>query len=113
MILKDDYFPSLKYGVNQAGIGNYLTSTIAYVAPATVTGGFPTTNQTLTVGEVFVWFNTSKFMWRMSSDPEYGLGFSGFVPAQDNTRVVGQVKFAGNMECVAPRLNAQIYGIGG
>jgi hypothetical protein len=113
MILKDDYFPSLKYGVNQAGIGNYLTADITYVAPATVPGGFPTTNVTLKAGEVFVWFNTSKFMWRMSSDPEYGLGFSGFVPAQDNTRVVGQVKFAGNMECVAPRLNAQILGIGG
>jgi hypothetical protein len=113
MILKDDYFPSLKYGQNQAGIGNWLTADITYTAPATVPGGFPTTNVTLKASEVFNWYNTRKFLLRMADDPEYGMGFSGFVPAQDNTRVVGQIKCALNLECIAPRLNAQIYGIGG
>jgi hypothetical protein len=113
LILKDDYFPSLKYGQNQVGIGNWLTSTIAYTAPTTVVNNFPTTNVTLTVGEVFVWFNTRKFLLRLADDPEFGLGFSGFVPAQDNTRVAGQIKAALNLECIAPRLNTQIYGIGG
>lgn len=65
------------------------------------------------MGEVFNWFNTRKYLLRMADDPEYGMGFSGFVPAQDNTRVVGQIKCALNLECIAPRLNAQIYGIGG
>jgi hypothetical protein len=113
LILKDDYFPSLKYGQNQAGIGNFLTSTITYVAPASPPNNFPSSNQTLTVGEVFVWFNTRKFLLRLADDPEFGLGFSGFVPAQDNTRVAGQIKAAINLECIAPRLNTQIYGIGG
>jgi len=112
MILKDDYFPSLKYGQNQAGIGNWLTGTVTSPSSATNPGNFPN-GGTLTVGEVFVWFNTRKFLLRMADDPEYGMGFSGFVPAQDNTRVVGQIKCAINLECIAPRLNAQIYGIGG
>lgn len=112
MILKDDYFPSLKYGVNQAGIGNWLTSTFTSPASATNPGNFPN-NKTCTVGEVFTWFNVRKFLLRLADDPEFGLGFSGFVPAQDNTRVAGQVKAAINLECVAPRLNAQLLGIGG
>ena len=112
MILKDDYFPSLKYGKNQAGIGNWLTSTVTSPSSATNPGNFPN-GGTLTVGEVFNWYNTRKFLLRMADDPEYGMGFSGFVPAQDNTRVVGQIKCALNLECIAPRLNAQIYGIGG
>jgi hypothetical protein len=112
MILKDDYFPSLKYGQNQAGIGNWLTSTVTSPSSSTNPGNFPN-GGTLTVGEVFNWFNTRKFLLRMADDPEYGMGFSGFVPAQDNTRVVGQIKCAINLECIAPRLNAQIYGIGG
>jgi hypothetical protein len=113
LILKDDYSPSLKYGQNQAGIGNFLTSSFAYTAPGSPPNGFPTSSVTLQVGEVFTWFNTRKFLLRISDDPEFGLGFSGFVPAQDNTRVVGQIKAAINLECVAPRLNTQIYGIGG
>jgi hypothetical protein len=112
MILKDDYFPSLKYGQNQAGIGNWLTATVTSPSSATNPGNFPN-GGTLTVGEVFNWFNTRKFLLRMADDPEYGMGFSGFVPAQDNTRVAGQIKCALNIECIAPRLNAQIYGIGG
>ncbi len=112
MILKDDYFPSLKYGQNQAGIGNWLTSTVTSPSSATNPGNFPN-GGTLTVGEVFNWFNTRKFLLRMADDPEYGMGFSGFVPAQDNTRVVGQIKCALNLECISPRLQAQIYGIGG
>ena len=34
MILKDDYFPSLKYGKDDADLGNYLTS--SFTSPATV-----------------------------------------------------------------------------
>jgi hypothetical protein len=115
LILKDDYFPSAKYGsyYNTTGLGSFATSTISYTAPSTVVNGFPSSNQTLTVGEVFCWFNTRKFLLRLADDPEFGLGFSGFVPAQDNTRVAGQIKAAMNLECIAPRLNTQIYGIGG
>ncbi len=112
LILKDDYFPSLKYGVNQAGVGNWLTSTVVSPTSATNPNNWPNA-KTCTIGEVFAFFNTKKWLLRLADDPEFGLGFSGFVPAQDNTRVVGQIKAAINLECTAPRLNIQLVGIGG
>jgi hypothetical protein len=111
IILKDDYFPSLKYGANDPDLGNYLTSTFASGSPATASN-MPSST-TCTVGEVFAWLTTSKWFFRISDDPEFGFGWSGFFPAQDNTRVVGHVKAACNLECTAPRLQKQLLGIGG
>jgi hypothetical protein len=112
MILKDDYFPSLKFGQNDPDLGNWLTGT--FTSPGTVgTGSNMPTATLLTVGEVLAMFNTRKWLFRISDDPEYGFGFSGFVPAQDNTKVVGQEKAAVNLECTGPRYNIQAFGIGG
>ena len=113
MVLKDDYFPSLKYGRNDPILGNWLTST--FVSPATVTSasGLPTAGTTCTVGEVFCWFNTFDWLFRVTDNEEFGFGFSGFVPAQDNTRVVGQIKAMVNEQCLSPRTQKQFYGIGG
>jgi len=112
MILKDDYFPSLKFGQNDPDLGNWLTGT--FTSPGTVgTGSNMPTSTLLTVGEVLAMFNTRKWLFRISDDPEYGFGFSGFVPAQDNTKVVGQEKAAVNLECTGPRYNLQAFGIGG
>jgi hypothetical protein len=111
MILKDDYFPSTVFGKNDADLGNFLPTT--YSSPATVgAGSNMPTSTTLTVGEVFNWYNTAKWLFRVTDDPEFGFGFSGFIPAQDNTRVVGQIKAAVNLECIAPWANISLFGIG-
>ena len=110
MIMKDDYFPSLRYGQNQSIIGNWLTSTFTSVSSPATNSNLPG-SQTIHVGEVFNWFNTKKWLLRISNSSLFGFGFTGFKPAQDNTRVVGQILAALNLECVAPRLNQQIYGI--
>lgn len=111
MILKDDYFPSARYGVNDPDLGNYK---VADFTSANTTKGANSNlpvNTLIKAGEVFCWFNTSTWAMRISDDEEYGFGFSGFVPAQDNTRVAGQIKAALNLECFAPRLNKQLFGI--
>jgi hypothetical protein len=121
MILKDDYFPSLKYGQNDPDLGNWLTGSITNPLPsgsstaAPDNNNFPNSTQapTLTVGEVFNWFNTKKLLFRVTDDAEFGFGWTGFVRAQDNTRVVGQVKAMVNLECTAPRLGLTMYGFGG
>lgn len=112
MFLKDDYFPSLKYGVNDPNLGDYLTGTFTMPSGAATMGGFPNSGVTINVGEVLGIFNTRKWMFRISDDPEYGYGFSGFLPAQDNTRVVGYIKAAQNLEIVAPWSGTHAYGIG-
>jgi len=48
----------------------------------------------------------------ITDDAEYGLGFTGFKPAQGNTMVAGQVLFAGALTWF-PRYHAQLYGITG
>ena len=119
MILKDDYFPSLKYGQNDAVLGNWLTST--FVSPGTTANGgtaaaasnLPVSGTTVTVGEPFCFFNTFDQLFRVSDNEEYGFGFSGFVPAQDNSRVVGQIKAMCNKQGLSPRTQKQFYGFGG
>jgi hypothetical protein len=109
-ITKDDYAPSA-FGVNDPQLGNYLTSTFSYVDPgASTRGSFPSSNVTLTVGEVLFMLNTDTWVLRISTDPEFQFGWTGFKPGQDNTRVSGQVLAALNLECVAPRLNIHGYG---
>jgi hypothetical protein len=119
MILKDDYFPSKKYGKTDPVLGSWLTGT--FVSPGTTANGgtadaasnLPVAGTVTTVGEVFTFFNTFDFLFRVADSEAYGYGFSGFVPAQDNTKVVGQIKAMVNMECVSPRTQKQFYGIGG
>ena len=112
MMLQDDYFPSLKYGTNDPNLGNYLTGSFTTPAAPSAQSNFPASTS-CTVGEVLAFFNTRKWLFRISDDKEYGFGFSGFVPAQDNTKVVGQIKAMCNLECTAPRLQKQLVGIGG
>ncbi len=111
MILKDDYFPSLRYGKNDPILGNYLTSTFSSPGSPTSQSNLPGST-TCTVGEVFCFFNTFDWLFRVTDNEEFGFGFSGFVPAQDNTRVVGQIKAMVNMQCLSPRTQKQFYGIG-
>jgi hypothetical protein len=111
MILKDDYFPSLRYGQNDPDLGSWLTGTFTSASTVASTSNMPASTS-LTVGEVFAWFNTKKWLLRISNSSLYGFGFTGFKPAQDNTRVVGQILAALNLECVAPRLQKQLLGIG-
>jgi len=110
-ITKDDYAPSA-FGVNDPQLGNYLTSTITNGLTGTPAGGFPNSSaaSTLTVGEVLFMLNTDTWILRISTDPEFQFGWTGFKPGQDNTRVSGQVLAAINLECVAPRLNGQAFG---
>jgi hypothetical protein len=112
MILKDDYFPSLKYGRNDPILGNSLTGTFTSAAAPASASGLPAAT-TITVGEVFCFFNTFDWLFRVTDNEEFGFGFSGFVPAQDNTRVVGQIKAMVNEQCLSPRTQKQFYGIGG
>jgi hypothetical protein len=120
MILKDDYFPSAKYGQSgRAGGQSFLTST--FVSPGTIASGgtadnrsnLPASGTVVTVGEAFVFYNTFDILFRVTDNEEFGFGWSGFVPAQDNTKVVGQIKAMANMEFIASRTHKQFYGIGG
>jgi hypothetical protein len=117
VVMMDDYFPSAlgnPYSdASNGGLGNNLTGTIPYTAPSgTPPNNFPPAAiTTLVVGEVGVFFNTSRWKFRVSNDSEFGFNPTDFIRAPDNTRVASQLKAAVNLECVAPWSNTQIYGV--
>lgn len=67
--------------------------------------------------ENFLWLNPGPegedayIKLRISTSPRFQFGFTGFKPAQDNTVVVGQVLFAGNITVRAIRLQRWLFGI--
>jgi hypothetical protein len=111
IIFPDDYFPSAAYGKNDSMLGNYLTSTFTVPSGFSALSGLPVATAVATVGEVFAWFNTSKWQFRLSSSPRYQFGFWGFYPAADSTKVVARTHAACNLICTSPRHNKQFYGI--
>lgn len=61
-----------------------------------------------------IWFMNTKFLrLYVSTDDLYGFGFTGFLPAQNNSVVVGHYRFCGNFTCTAPRLGRYLFGITG
>jgi len=70
------------------------------------------TNSTV-LGETLWFLNTKYIRFYVSPDSLYGFGFTGFLPAQDNSVVVGHYKFAGTASNQAPRLARVLFGITG
>jgi hypothetical protein len=94
-IVESQYAPGAD-GVNDADLGNYNAS-----------------------GETFWWLNPGPegedayIKLRISVSPLFQFGTTGFKPAQDNTVVVAQVLFAGNLTVRARRLQRALFGITG
>ena len=78
-----------------------------------MSGGLLTAYPTVTAETLWM-LNVRKpyFNFYISNDPEYQLGFTGFKPAQNNTKVAGQV-LLGWQVTFAPRYHKQLYGITG
>lgn len=91
-------------------------SNVAAVAYLTETSnGAVTAYPTITTGETLWWINARKpyIRFYISDDPLFGFGFTGFKPAQGNTKVCGQVLLAANIVVPGPRYHKQLYGITG
>jgi len=118
MFLADEYFPSLKFGQNDPDLGNWLTST--FTSPGYIGDGgggtadprsnLPVIGTTVNVGEVLAMFRTDDILMRIADNPVYGWGFGGFIPGQDNSRVVGTVKALLQLQFTACRTHQQAYG---
>ena len=71
------------------------------------------TNSTVQ-GETIWFLNTKYLKFYVSTDSLYGFGFTGFLPAQDNSVVAGHYKYAGpGLTCQGPRFNRVLWGITG
>jgi len=111
MVLKDDYAPSTKYGKNDPILGSYLPTVFTTAAAPDATSNLPASTLLSSVGETIFMYNTKELAYRLTTDPELAFGFTGFKPAQDNTRVAGQVLAQHTLEYTSCRLHKQLYGI--
>ena len=109
MVLKNDYCPSAQFGVNDPSLGNYLTSTFTSAAAPTAGSNLPAAT-TITVAELMIMWNTKQWEFRLSNDPLFQFGWTGFKVAQNSTMVAGQTLAALNLYCRAPWGSQQIYG---
>jgi hypothetical protein len=96
--------------------GSYLSGTgdknaVTYVTQ--MSNGAVTAYPTITT-ETLWWINARKpfINFYVSDSPKFGFGFTGFKPAQGNTKVAGQVLAACQIT-VSPRYHKQLYGITG
>ncbi len=103
--------------------GSYLAGSSGTADPIAVTfltessDGQITSYPSLAVAssETLFWINArSPYMsFYVSDDPEFGFGFTGFKPAQDNLEVAGQCLAVVQLVVNNPRYHAQAYGITG
>ncbi len=94
-------FTGLEFNASRIMVSQYAPGT---AAPA---------QNTSSDGEVLWFLNTPHFRLWITDDAEYAFGFSGFKGKRDDDLLAGQIKFAGNLTCVAPRLQAQLHSITG
>lgn len=116
-LIKSRYCPGTGSGgvATADGVGTSGTdaNNVAVSYLTQTTNGAVNTYPTVT-GETMFWVQAREpfLNFYISTDPEYGFGFTGFKPHQLNTSLVGQVLFAGNMTA-HPRYHRQLFGITG
>lgn len=107
-ILKDRYAP----GTAIAGTADVVAS--AFINK--MSGGATTSYPSTAAGGESLWILTAKkpyINFYLTDDPEFGFGFTGFKPAQDNTVIAGQILYSGNMTVPGPRYHKQMHTITG
>ena len=97
--------------------GTYISGTgdpIATQYLTFISGGAVTAYPTVT-SETLWWINARKpfIYFYISDDPMFGFGFTGFKPAQGNTKISGQVLAGAALTVPGPRYHMQLYGITG
>lgn len=105
-LIKSRYCPGSAIGT--AGSTSNVTA-VNYLKE--MSGGSITAYPTITT-ETLWWLNARKpyFNFYISDSPKFGFGFTGFKPAQGNTKVAGQVLAACQIT-FEPRYHQQLYGI--
>lgn len=117
-VMVDEHAPSFENGLTDDenyGNGNYKTAAFTNPLTGTPANNFPnsTAATTLDPGEVIFIVNTEYMIMRVSDDPEFGFGFSGFQKAFDSNKVVGFINVGYNFEGIGSRFHTQVLGMGG
>lgn len=107
-LIKSRYVPGSDIGTTSPQSQSNKTA-VAYLVE--MSGGVVTAYPTITT-ETLWWLNARKpyLNFYVSTDPTFGFGFTGFKPAQANTKLSGQVLAACQITG-EPRYHQQLFGI--
>lgn len=108
--MRDEYAPSLRFGVNDPRTGNYLTAAFTSSAAPATNSNLPAAT-TVTPAETLWYWNTKTFQMHLSNAERFRFGWTGYKEAQNSTIVAGQLLVALNVLCQYPWANKQQYGI--
>lgn len=115
-VMEDEHAPSFENGLtDEENFGNGNFKTAAFTNPVTVAlNNFPVfaNAATLDPGEVIFIVNTNRLVMRLSDDPEFAFGFTGFQKAFDSNKVVGFIQAGYNFEGIGSRYHTQVLGMG-
>jgi hypothetical protein len=110
-LIKSRYAPG-SYLAGSSGTADPIAVSVFTIMSNGALVAYPSLAQ---AGETLWWINARKpFIYLyVSDDPMFGFGFTGFKPAQGNTKVSGQVLASLNFTVPGPRYHKQLYGISG
>jgi hypothetical protein len=101
-------FQTLKFNGAKVLADQYAPGTRAATAADTKVG-----YAAVASGETLWYLNTKFMRLYVSTDPLFKFGFTGFLPAQNNSVVVGHYKACLNFTVQTPRLMRYLFGITG
>jgi hypothetical protein len=84
-----------------------------FITESTRTSASPLTAYPSVTGETLFWLNPDYINLYISTDDEYGLGFTGFKPGRDDDSLVGQLKLAWCLTVPGPRFHHEVNQITG
>lgn len=82
-----------------------------FITESTAGTASPLTAYPSVTGETLYWLNTKYINLYISTDEEFGLGFTGFKPARNDDSLVGQLKLAWCLTVPGPRYHHEVNGI--
>lgn len=109
----DQYAPSSssQFGETNAKFGQSPTSATVTISGTPATGSNLPSSGTFVPAEALFMLNTETLKFRLSDHPYFKFGFSGWIPSQNTTKIVGRIHSMGTMYCTAPWLNVVGFGI--
>jgi hypothetical protein len=112
-IVVDNYAPSAttQSGTNEAKLGDYSTAaTVTISGTPSASSNIPSSG-TFVPGEVGAMLNTDTWKFRLSTHPSFKFGFTGYIPNQIDSLLVGRIRAMGTYYCSNPGLNTIFFGV--
>ncbi|MDQ3802481.1 MAG: hypothetical protein M3416_01300 [Acidobacteriota bacterium] len=109
-IMIDEYAPTRSNEGANAKLGVWRTDATETISGTPTSDSRLPASGTYAPAEVFFWLNSSTLKFILSTHPLFRFGWTGYIPAQGNSKIVGRTHVMGTMKVTEPWLNKVIFG---